>query len=161
MFNFPNKYDILILYNPYKENHMKIVIQRKNKKWYLGEWDIKTNTFTREKTYVKINGSGVKKEKLSQAQYDSIVSHGPKGILQAYAVKEEALKARGRKANPDKPKAPKKEELVMAEDMSDNKKEKAFEKIFWKVKHPTCIKCKKSCKQSAMVSLFCPVSVKA
>jgi hypothetical protein len=135
---------------------MKIVIQKKNKKWYLGTWE--NNVFTREKTYVKINGSGVKKEKLPVKLYEEIIIQGPSGILQVYGVKEEVVKARGRKADPTKPKIAKHTDLVdiNKEDMTDAKKEKAFEKKFWKVKHPRCLKCSKTCKQSAMVSLYCP-----
>lgn len=137
---------------------MKVVIQKKNGKWYLGTWE--NNVFTREKTYAKINGSGVIKEKLSLSDYEDIILHGPRGITKAYGVKEEVVKKRGRKANPDKPKTPKNEELKVDENLSDGKKEKAFEKTFWKVKNPTCLKCKKTCKQSAMVILYCPVQEK-
>lgn len=137
---------------------MKIVIQKKNKKWFLGEWDMEKNSFTREKTYDKINGSGIKKEKLPLDVYEVVITSGPRGITQAYGVKEEVVKKRGRKTT--KSHAPKNEELKMDENLSDAKKEKAFEKTFWKVKNPLCLKCKKTCKQSAMVSLYCPVMEK-
>jgi hypothetical protein len=135
---------------------MKVIIQKKNGKWYLGTWE--NNVFTREKTYAKINGSGIKKEHLDEDVVKTITAKT--SAVKVYGVKEEVVKKRGRKANPDKPKAPKKEELKVDENMSDNKKEKAFEKTFWKVKHPTCLRCKKTCKQSAMVNLYCPVQEK-
>jgi hypothetical protein len=138
---------------------MKIVIQKKNKKWFLGTWDEKNLVFTREKTYVKINGSGIKKEKLPIDIYEVVITSGPRGIIQAYAVKEEeVVKKRGRKPSPNA--KPQKEDFITDENLSDGKKEKAFEKTWWKAKNPLCLKCKKSCKQSAMISLYCPVMEK-
>jgi len=135
---------------------MKVVVQKKNKKWYLGTFE--NGVFTREKTYATINGTGVKKYNLADEE-KTLVLKTTKGV-KVYGVKEEVIKKRGRKADPTKVRKPKVADLKVDENLSDAKKEKAFEKIWWKNLNKLCLSCKNSCKQSAMVSLYCPQRVK-